>query len=111
MAELVHALVKTDEARICGVVAVELLQGVKGDRELSEMNWLLEDIQRLETMENDWDEAGRHLMGLRRRGITIPITDALIAVVARRNGVPVLTADEHFRHLDVDLYTLDAPDA
>ncbi|MEY4268722.1 MAG: hypothetical protein RIS90_3257, partial [Pseudomonadota bacterium] len=40
-------------------------------------------------------------------GVTLPLSDALIAAVARRNGVPILTADAHFQHLSVGL--VEAP--
>lgn len=33
----------------------------------------------------------------------MPVTDAMLAVVAKRNGIAVLTADGHFRHLGVEV--------
>lgn len=104
LGERVDELLDTDQARICGVVVAELLHGVKGAGEKRQMQWLLRTARRIETAERDWDEAGSTLQRLREKGVTIPLTDALVAVVARRNGIPVLTANDHFRQLGVDLY-------
>ena len=38
---------------------------------------------------------------LRSKGITVPVTDALIATLAQRNSVSILTIDKHFDYLSV----------
>jgi predicted nucleic acid-binding protein len=45
---------------------------------------------------------------LRTQGITLPLTDALIATVAKRKAMPVLTVDAHFQHLSVGLVDFSA---
>jgi len=96
------------QAVICGAVVAELLRGVKGARELRQLRSLLDAIPRLETTEQDWVDAGNLLLGLREKGVTLPrtdaVTDALIATIAKRNGIAVLTADAHFRHLGVEVF-------
>lgn len=104
LAEQVATLIESDKALLCGVVVAELLQGVRGKRDEAQIGYLIARLPRLPTSEEDWEEAGRLLNGLRRRGITVPLTDALIAVIARRCAVGILTADQHFQHLPVDLY-------
>lgn len=92
---------------LCGVVVAELVQGFRGDRERKQLHSLLEVIPRLDTIEQDWDSAGSLMRQLREKGITVPLTDAIIAVVAKRNGIAVLTSDSHFRHLGVTIDTFD----
>jgi predicted nucleic acid-binding protein len=104
----VRSLIAADRAVICGAVVAELLRGVKGARELRQLRSLLDAIPRLETTEQDWVDAGNLLMGLREKGVTLPRTDALIATIAKRNGIAVLTADAHFRHLGAPI--LEPPD-
>lgn len=104
LAEQVADLIEGDRALLCGVVVAELLQGAKGGREEKQVGYLIARLPRLATTEEDWDEAGRVLNGLRRRGITVPLTDALIAVIAKRCNVEILTADQHFKHLPVVLH-------
>lgn len=99
----VRSLVASDRAVICGAVVTELLRGVKGAGERKQLEHLLKRIPRLDTIEADWDAAGLLLRALREKGVTVPLTDALIATIAKRNGVAVLTADDHFRHLGVQI--------
>jgi predicted nucleic acid-binding protein len=94
-------LVETDQALLCGVVITELLQGAKGKKEKQQLEFLISGIEVLDTERMDWIDAGLCLQNLRRKGITLPVTDALIAIVASRNSVPVLTIDKHFDYLSV----------
>lgn len=103
LGERVDELIESDRARLCGVVVVELLHGVQSAKEQRQMNYLLENVGRVPTLEDDWDTAGIAMQRLRKKGITLPLTDVLIAVVANRNNVGVLTADGHFQHLGVEL--------
>ena len=103
-AEIVATLIEQDAAVITGPVVAELLQGLKSQREGDALRELLNVIPYVEVTHNDWNTAGNLLGKLRRRGITVPLTDALIAVVAKRNGCNILTIDQHFDHLEIPLY-------
>ena len=107
LGERVDELLGTDQARICGVVITELLQGLRGAGEERQVLWLLERVRRIETIEQDWDDAGNLLRVLREKSLTVPVTDAILAVVAKRNDMTILTADDHFRHLGVAIDTVD----
>lgn len=104
LGDIASDLIAADRAVICGVVVTELLRGIRGAGELRQLQRMLEQIPRLDTIEQDWDDAGTTLCELRGKGVTVPLTDALIATVARRKGVAILTSDEHFKHLGVDLF-------
>ena len=103
LGDSVRSLIAADRAVICGVVVAELLRGVKGAVEREQLGRLLSRIPRLDTIEADWDAAGHLLRELREKGITVPLADAMIATIAKRNVVAVLTADSHFRHLGADV--------
>ena len=106
--ERVDELLESDRARVCGVVVAELLHGVRGAGEHRQMKYLFETVRRVPTQEDDWDAVGNTMHRLREKGITVPLTDVMIATIARRNGIAVLTADSHFRHLGVELVEADA---
>lgn len=91
--------IESDQALLCGVVITELLQGAKGKKEKQQLEFLISSIETIETSKDDWVEAGLCLHGLRRKGITLPVTDALIATLALHHSVPVLTIDRHFEYL------------
>ena len=90
-------------ARLCGPVKAELLQGVKTKKEKQQLGVMFEAIENLPTHELDWEVAGNTLQALRESGITLPLTDALIAAIAIRHNAQVLTLDHHFSHLKVQL--------
>ncbi|HBG05604.1 MAG: hypothetical protein A2075_12750 [Geobacteraceae bacterium GWC2_58_44] len=81
---------------ICGIVLQEILQGIR-DRESYQ-------VTRQRLLFLPFFEAGRevHLLAaslyrdLRKKGITVPSTDALIAAAAIHHGSPILSGDQHF---------------
>ena len=99
----VAALIENEQAAICGVVVAELLQGSKSEKQKQQIELLINTVTYLEMQEFDWMSAGQLLQELRTQGITLPLTDALIAVIAQRHQVSVLTIDKHFQHLAVKL--------
>lgn len=102
LGNLVAELIETNQAAITGVVIAELLQGVKQEKESQRLRLLLRSIHYLPTEDNDWFNAGLLAQQLRAKGLTLPLTDVLIAIIAQRHGIAVLTLDKHFQHLPVD---------
>ena len=98
----VAELIETNQAAITGVVIAELLQGVKQEKEGLRLRVLFRSINYLPTEDSDWFNAGQLAQQLRAKGLTLPLTDVLIAVIAKRYAIPVLTLDKHFQHLPVD---------
>ena len=45
---------------------------------------------------NDWQVLGNNLYKLRRKGLTVPFSDAMIATLAIKYDIPVWTGDKHF---------------
>lgn len=104
LGNLVAELIETNQAAITGVVIAELLQGVKQEKESRRLRVLFHSIYYLPTEDNDWFDAGQLAQQLRAKGITLPLTDILIAVIAQRYALPVLTLDKHFQHLPVNSF-------
>lgn len=99
----VEQLLARDGAALCGVVQAELIQGARGRKELDQLDFLLANVPCFEISAADWQSAGRLLAQVRAKGLQVPLSDALIAVCAKRNQAPVLTLDQHFQHLGVVL--------
>ena len=97
-----------DAALLCGVTLTELLQGAKGAKEKQQLDFLFANVPCVSVEPADWVTAGLVLQSLRTQGITLPLTDALIAAVAKRKAVPILTIDAHFQHLPVEMVKLSA---
>ncbi len=103
MADSVQVALELHKARLCGPVKAELLQGAKGNKEKDQLRLIFEAVPSLETQESDWIQTGEMLQNLRSKGVTLPLTDALIAAIAQRHHTSVLTLDQHFSHLEVEL--------
>ena len=103
LSDAVERALSDDSALLCGVVIAELLQGAKGQKERQQLEFLFANVECLPVLPDDWHGAGRALQALRLSGITLPLSDAIIAAVAQRHGVSILTAVAHFQHLSVGL--------
>ena len=99
--ERLDSLLAHDQAAVTWPVVTELIRGVRSKRERQNLEALFGALPLLEVTADDWVAAGENLAKLQVRGVTLPTLDALIAAVAARNKVQVLTNDRHFDHLNV----------
>lgn len=99
----VEEALRDDRARMCGVNVAELLHGAKGKKERQQLDLLFANVPCLPVADEDWVMAGGLLQALKAEGCNLPLSDALIAAIARRHDLPVLTEDAHFERLGVQL--------
>lgn len=83
--EVLRSLIRTQQAALVGVVLAELLQGCRKPKEA-------------ETIPT-WKRTGELSATLRRKGITLPLSDLLIAALALEHGCHVYTLDPHFEQI------------
>ena len=100
--DIVADLIRLDKACLSGPIIAELLHGVRGKKEMLQLKFIFSTIPCLEINQNDWQATGNTLRQLRGEGLSIPLTGVLIASIAIRNNIPVLTLDKHFQHLAVE---------
>jgi predicted nucleic acid-binding protein len=98
VATMVERTLAAGVAHICGVVELELRQGLRPEERETVLS-LLSACPRIPTEEADWAGAGDLLAALRRKGVTVPSTDGLLAHLALRHGAALLENDAHFRHV------------
>ena len=99
VATAVEAMVRGDRAALTGIVLAELLQGVRTERESSELHTALGAVHWIEDTRETYARAGRLAFELRRKGITVPITDCVIAAASENVDGRVLTLDAHFQEI------------
>lgn len=92
----VDLILREGKAVIGGIILTELLQGAKILKEFDAIMESMLSLPLLETRLNTWVKAGRISFELRRKGITIPTTDLIIAALALENNCMVLTLDSNF---------------
>ncbi|MCI5159481.1 MAG: PIN domain nuclease [Candidatus Electrothrix sp. AUS1_2] len=98
----VAELIRLDRAYLTGPVMAELLHGARGKRETKELDAVFATIPILDVRREDWITTGTTLHALRKKGLSVPLTDVLIASVAQQHKMAVLTLDKHFQHLPVE---------
>jgi predicted nucleic acid-binding protein len=96
---LIENNLNLENVLITGPVISELLHGVKGSKEYEMLSSSISAIPYIECLYEDWMETGNVLYRLREKGVSIPLTDVLIAVVAIREDALVLTQDKHFKYI------------
>lgn len=99
-------LLAEDEVAITPPIVTELLRGIRSKRQRKQLDELIAAVPVVSVVASDWTAAGELLATLQRKGITVPTVDGLIAVVARRERLSVLTVDKHFRHFGIALAPL-----
>ena len=84
---------------IVGPVISELLQGVRSTKESELLSQYIDAVPFISCQIQDWIDAGNTSYSLRKEGTTIPLTDIIIATIAKNNQAMVFTKDKHFNLL------------
>jgi len=90
-----QALLNDDRILICGPVIFEIKRGLRSS-DRKKILPLLDALIRLSVDETVWDAAGDLDASLRKKGITIPPMDVIIAQVCLHHKIFLFTLDEHF---------------
>lgn len=98
-AAAVATLITSKRIRTTGVIMAELLQGARTATEEAYVVELLEGIPAIEVTSALWMNAGRVSCALRRKGITLPLSDIAIAVLSIEHNLSIFTLDGHFTQI------------
>jgi predicted nucleic acid-binding protein len=94
-----QTLLRNRRVILVGMVLAEILQGIKTPKEAGLVQQSLKKLPYLEMTRDDWQRAGDLSASLRRKGLTVPLSDLVIGVVAIREGVDIFTTDPHFKKI------------
>ena len=100
-AEDIIQLFEKEAVCICGVIRSELMHGAYSEKNLEEISQKLNYINEINMANNERDEFGRFLYKLRTNGLSVPYADAVIAFIAIKNKLLLLTRDKHFKLIQV----------
>ncbi len=103
----VAGLLKENPVFTTGIINLEILSGTKSMPEYQRLKSRLDALESIRTDELVWDMACDLGYKLRRKGLTIPHTDILIATCALSGGCILLHADNHFdliaKHVNLEV--------
>lgn len=86
----------SNEIVICGVIKAEVLHGAKNDTDFSAIRDALSGLEEIDIEFTDWIEIGCLLYMLRKKGVSVPFQDAVIAFAAKKHNAVLWTRDKHF---------------
>jgi len=89
-------LLKENAIITTGIVKLEILGGTRTQKEFQRLKTRLDALDMVETDTALWEEAYKLSFEFRRKGITVPYTDILIAACALRTESTIVHADAHF---------------
>jgi len=112
--ERIGELLKDHVVLINGMIKLEILGGVKTKKEFERLKTRLDSLYEVAINSMVWQIAYKIAFELRRKGITVPYTDILIAACALKSRAVLIHADRHFDlmaphiRLDVESYVQEA---
>lgn len=85
-----------DIVKTFGMIRFEILGGTRTEEEFDRVKDRIGALEEISCDAELWESAGRLSFDLRRKGLTIPSTDILIAAAALKSESTLLHADSHF---------------
>ena len=83
----------------CSLIILELLQGCRTEEERDSLKIKMESLDVFSFTASTWEQAYELGFTLRRKGLTIPTTDLIIAALALENKCVLLHQDQHFEKI------------
>ena len=100
-----------DEIVVIGIILQEILSGISNPKLFSEIRRILNDFSYVEIVKNDYIYAAELRNKCKQKGITAGSFDFLIASVAIRNKLILVTYDSDFinisKHTDLKILNID----
>lgn len=84
---------------VCGIVRCEVGRGLRVPSLRTKFQAFWDVMLNVPTDNRLWAQAEQTLWDLDRKGVTLPLTDVVIACCARRVGAIVLSHDKHFHEI------------
>ena len=94
--EFLKKLILAGLAVTSPIIILELLQGCRTLEERDSLKIKLESLDLLSITEAVWERSYEIAFSLRKKGLTIPTADLIIAAAAIENNSLILHQDEHF---------------
>jgi len=94
--ELIDELVEDNRVHINGVVIAELLIGARSPAEIDRLSSALAGLKLVPSGRASFESAGRNGYALKKKGVTVPLTDVIIATDCIEHGLVLIESDKHY---------------
>jgi len=89
-------LLKNNAVVTTGIINLEIISGARTKKDFQRLKDRFNALYLIESDESIWQKACELGFNLRRKGVTVPHTDILIAACALQSGSIIVHADAHF---------------
>jgi len=96
LADRLRTLIDDDLVAVAGAIVYEVLQGTRTSQEFEAIRQIFLPLRWLPAQPASWVAAAGMAAGLRRRGLSFPMTDILLATLAREHRCHIWSLDPHF---------------
>jgi predicted nucleic acid-binding protein len=94
--ELIDRLLRDGVVITTGIIKLEIIGGARTQYEFQRLKSRFNALDDIKTDDAIWQKACELGFALRRKGITVPHTDILIAACSLHSGSVIVHADAHF---------------
>jgi predicted nucleic acid-binding protein len=106
--DFIDALIDENRVHINGIVLAELLTGARSPAEIDRLSLALAGLKFVPSDRDSFQSAGRNGCALKRKGISVPLSDVIISTDCIDHGLVLIEADRHYAaiavHLPLKLY-------
>lgn len=112
--DFIDALIDENRVHINGIVLAELLTEARSPAEMDRLSLALAGLKFVPTDWNSFQSAGRSGFALKKKGISVPLSDIIIATDCVDHGLVLVESDKHYAaiaaHLPLKRYAESAAD-
>lgn len=110
--DFIDELIDDGRVHINGIVLAELLTGARSSAELDRLASALAGLKLLPSDRASSESAGRSGFALKKKGLSVPLSDIIIATDCIDHSLVLIEADRHYAaiaaHLPLKRYTQQA---
>jgi len=99
LAPVIKELVERDVVYMNGIIQTELLKGAKSEKNYRTLKNVFNGLHFLEIDRGLFDSISEAAFILRRKGITVPLSDLIIAIQCVENNLVLMQEDKHFKFI------------
>jgi predicted nucleic acid-binding protein len=101
--DFIDELLDDGRVHINGIVMAELLTGARTPAELERLTSALAGLKLVRSDRASFEAAGRNGFALKKKGVSVPLSDIIIATDCMNQGLVLLDADRHFEAIAAHL--------
>lgn len=94
--ELIDELIDDARVHINGIVLAELLTGARSPAEIDRLSSALAGLKLVPSGRASFESAGRSGFALKKKGVSVPLSDIIIATDCIDHGLVLIESDKHY---------------